>query len=318
MIKGEERRILKKFVTPQADEFYLPLRSELACHSDELSRIGSAFCKGLETAMVVASIPFLLTQKSVAHRVFTQIFIAERIRALKDVDPGQPLTKELQDRAYTKALSRHRAIETSAEGLTAATDEIIAELGVFVDDQDTSSAAAELLNETVVILWGTLEVLISDTIRHVLNRKPALAAKVASVEPAKRHFSSRTFSLESLAKNDFNLQNSMGDILLSERSLDSLLVMRDVLSVVAPRESRVHQHLGRDDLWRLWQARHLIVHRRGTVDQGYIEKTGSKDLVVGQLLPVDSNYIDEAAMICRDVGTAFLETWRHPELSLSQ
>ena len=58
-------------------------------------------------------------------------------------------------------------------------------------------------------------------------------------------------------------------------------------------------------MWRLWQRRHLIVHKRGLVDQSYINKTGDA-LKVGSRLVITGTDIDAIFKRIRDTGTALV------------
>jgi hypothetical protein len=47
-----------------------------------------------------------------------------------------------------------------------------------------------------------------------------------------------------------------------------------VYSVLFPSNERLNQALNKTELWVLFQRRHLIVHRRGVIDQIYLDATG--------------------------------------------
>ena len=50
-------------------------------------------------------------------------------------------------------------------------------------------------------------------------------------------------------------------------------MIRDVTNVVLPGALALHTEMRSPDLWMLNQRRHLIVHRRGIVDEAYLGKT---------------------------------------------
>jgi hypothetical protein len=138
---------------------------------------------------------------------------------------------------------------------------------------------------------GAFESFVSETIRTLVNSKPPLAAVLLSTESTKKHFPSRAVSVEDLANHDFNVAACMGDLLLRDRHLDSLPVIKDVLSAIFPTEDAHRQRLNSPDLWLLWQRRHLIVHRRGVVDSGYLAKT-SDTATLGERLCVSARYVE--------------------------
>lgn len=164
------------------------------------------------------------------------------------------------------------------------------------------------------MIWGALEVLVSDTIRHEMNSDPSLAIKVATTDPSRKHFNNR-ISLDQLASRKFNLEHSMGDALFADRSLDSLPVMRDVLSAIAADDAPVHKAFASDQLWKLWQTRHLIVHRRGLVDQAYIDRTRDARWSVGSKIQFDAAFVEAATGLIHDTALIFLRCLRNPQSS---
>ena len=103
------------------------------------------------------------------------------------------------------------------------------------EDRDFEAATKELLLETLVMMWGALENFISEAVRVLVNLNPSLAVVLLSDATAKKYFPSR-IPIEDLANNGFNIGNSMGDLLMQDRHLDALPVMKDVLGAIFPTE----------------------------------------------------------------------------------
>ena len=80
-----------------------------------------------------------------------------------------------------------------------------------------------------------------------------------------------------------------------------MVVIKDVLDAIFPKETELRDCLSDPDIWLLWQRRHLIVHRRGIVDQSYLAKTSDVPQL-GSRLSVSSGYVE--ASLLRVVGAA--------------
>jgi hypothetical protein len=298
------KELIDRFLMPEAEGFFAPLEAEIGQHDERIASIASNFKEGLATAIRVGSIPFLLVSSAVTQQMLQRYSTVERIRSLKLVSPGESLTVELEERATELAVTRLRAKESGIE----LRDATLNRMKAVVFDGQTSRAAAELLAQTVVMLWATFEVLFSDIVRCKLNSDPKLALKLISQDPARRHFS-RTIGIDALAEQAFNVQASMGDVLLGERSLDSLPLMKDVASVFFPANAVIHKHFADQSFWILWQRRNLIVHRRGQVDQRYVATTG--DVVrPGTRLDIRASYVESVAEVVRDTAIAVQQS--HP------
>jgi len=308
----EQWAILQKFVLPLADSYFDDIRHEYSQHHPDRAQIAIFFCNNLRSALQVASIPFQLCYARVTQRAFEAILTSERIRALKKVEPSPnaSLTEALEKEAFEIANARFQKELATEQTMQRLTDSTIHNLGHFLSRPDGRIAGPELLSQTLVMVWAALEVLVSDVIRHEMNVDPSLAIRVATTDPSRKHFSNR-ISLEQLASRKFNLERSMGDALLADRSLDSLPVIRDVLNAIVADDAPVHRTFAGVELWKLWQMRHLIVHRRGLVDQAYIDRTGDTRWSVGSQIQLDAPSITAATDLVHNAAMVFLQCWRN-------
>ena len=149
-----------------------------------------------------------------------------------------------------------------------------------------------MLTQTLVMVWGALEVFISDIVRSMLNTNPSLAVLLMTSDSSKRYFR-REVAIEDLMTRGFDLNRSMGDFLFSDKWLDNLPRIKEVISTLLPRADDLHRALAAKELWLLWQRRHLIVHRRGVIDAQFVANTEASD-AVGSRLIVSSKDVDEA------------------------
>lgn len=92
----------------------------------------------------------------------------------------------------------------------------------------------------------------------------------------------------------------MGDLMLSNYDLNSILTIKKVFKVMFPKNYSLHKSLENDVLWRLSKKRNLIVHHKGIVDQKYLSATGDSVALGSQLTikPDDvKSYIISSAKI---------------------
>jgi hypothetical protein len=104
-------------------------------------------------------------------------------------------------------------------------------------------------------------------------------------------------SIDVLAEHGFNMGSAMGTALLGERRPSSLPMIRDLLTVILPVATVVHD----EPFWILWHRRHVIVHQRGILDRTYVDRTSDRQ-VVGTELVLSGADIDAAAVLVRDAA----------------
>ncbi len=89
----------------------------------------------------------------------------------------------------------------------------------------------------------------------------------------RKRFEVERFSLDTLVKHGFDLSNRVGTVLVSQQDFGDLPTIKTVYPVLFPGSGELLERLNDPDLWLLYQRRHLLVHRRGIVDQTYLDNT---------------------------------------------
>jgi hypothetical protein len=97
----------------------------------------------------------------------------------------------------------------------------------------------------------------------------------------------------------------MGQLLSAARPVDSVEVMKTVFGKLFTKRSELREALASHELWLLNCKRHLIVHRRGVVDDQYLRRSGDT-LEPGSRLEVSLNDVRAAIIAVRDVAVALL------------
>lgn len=74
-----------------------------------------------------------------------------------------------------------------------------------------------------------------------------------------------------------------------------------------------------DEEWNLavraFQKRHVLSHKMGVADEGYIRKSGDKQVVVGRKVNVDANEVRELARIIGKLGRDFSDAMKNRSVS---
>lgn len=255
----------------------------------------------------MANLVYLLTFESIEQQRLNAFFTAERIRLLK-TGPSEngKFPPERLRQAMTIAHERMKEFVESPEGHDETISNTLHALNELIQRPDLKDSLQELVLEAIVMIWGTFEVFISDAVRSIANASPTKAADLFSGE-TKKYLPNRPIAMEKLIEYNFDLSNSMGDMFFAGTRLDSLPSMKDTLKVLYPNAGALHSILNDDALWKLWQRRNLIVHRRGVVDQAYLSKTGEK-IALGERIHLKATYIEEAAKLVRDAAIELIST----------
>lgn len=313
-IRARFQKTMTLIWIPLPENFFYCLEKKEVAPLGSFAQVRRAFISNLRRAETVAAVPYNMAFSAVTRQRFSQILIAERIRQLSDAQPGSELTPEAEARALGIAhrkMDEERESDAARKPIPRLAESTLSVLESHFREAQFEDAAQDLILQTLASIWGAFELLANDVVEISLNENPNLAGLLVNENPAKRHFPIKAVSIEFLMDHGFNISGSMGDIILGERRLSSLEAIRDVFSTFAPENSAVHKALGSDILWRLWQRRHVVVHRRGLVDRGYLERTGDTEQSVGQRLMVRSDDIEEAFATVRDAGAAIL-SWNDP------
>jgi hypothetical protein len=230
-----------------------------------------------------------------------RIRAAERIRALKDRDLTEEQREQLAREAHDR---RMNDFTSSQEGQSMIVHDIVSELKLLVDSE-LSDAFQELLLETIVMMWGTFEAFISDSLRAIFNHQPKTAATMLQSHEVKKLSSIKHVTIEDLATRSFDMSRRMGDYIVDELRFDSLPVMRAVLRAVLPNASDLHTEFGSSEYWLLWQRRNLIAHKRGIVDENYLSKT-SDTVAVGTKFQMTGDYIEKVANMLKTTAGLYV------------
>lgn len=243
----------------------------------EYRSLAEAFKHSLSSTLSTVAMPFSLATASVHQSHFQRLHIAERIRArsieLDSIKPGEDLEEVRQREAYRVASERMREFAESEEGKNAIIWDVCGFLLAGLRDGELESATKELIQQGTILVWSAFEVLFRDVFELHLNLNPSKAKVLAQDTSTRKRFEAERFSLDTLVKHGFDLSNRVGTVLVSQQDFGDLPTIKTVYPVLFPGSGELLERLNDPDLWLLYQRRHLLVHRRGIVDQTYLDNT---------------------------------------------
>ncbi len=141
------------------------------------------------------------------------------------------------------------------------------------EEENIAIAAREIRYQAVVSIWSSIEVLLKDQLIHILNTYPGIASKLIEDESSRRRFDFPKLTFKELADYHFNLQGSMGELLLRSRDISDLHALKSAIKAIFGADS-LFAELNSEPVRLLNAQRHLIVHRRGIVDEKYLATSG--------------------------------------------
>lgn len=303
--------LTKRFLVPfSLEDQAEAIRDCLLPLPDPFRAIAETFIDRLSATIQTTAAPFLLANQAAHDKQYQRFSMAERIRALPiRAEEGTDESEDEREARRNEAAqvvadSRMDTFSKSEEGI----DSLVAETARFLlrlhNTPDIQSVAREILLQGMVATWSALEMLVGDELTLLLDSRPDLVAKLLSDPNAKRKFELPKLNVDDLASRGFDLSRQMGRLLFEERDLSSLPTLKCACEALID-SSPLREKLAAPSAWRLNQNRHLIVHRRGIVDEEYLRKTGAK-LSVGDQLIVSPNEFEELLRHALSIGSEFL------------
>jgi hypothetical protein len=102
----------------------------------------------------------------------------------------------------------------------------------------------------------------------------------------------------------------MGEVICDAKRVDDPNSMHAIFQVIGGGVELL-QNLKSETLWKLFQRRNLIVHRRGMVDTLYLTKTGDNKSSLNTHLVVSGAELDDYLIVARDIGLMMVRAADH-------
>lgn len=175
--------------------------------------------------------------------------------------------------------------------------------------ENTEKAAKELRYQTTVAIWSSIEVLLKDQLIEIINSKPELARRLITDDVAKKRFELPKLTFDELEERSFDFKNCMGDLLIRQRDASDLLTLKAAVGAIWGK-GIFFSILESPEIRLLNLQRHLIVHRRGIVDEKYLAQSGEQIKIGDGLVIPPSNIVNfyrAAAKVGKIACESFLE-----------
>lgn len=294
------KKVLSVFLVPNDfASMAKPLQEMLIAFPNELCSIAESFIENLHGVNRTLSIPYQYTLAHVSNLHRQRIHAAERIRALAIENES-----ERDSVAFAKAKEKFESF-SQGEGRQKLVEDVLSQLLQLRHDPGSLSAARELTRQGIVLSWSAIEVLSRDAFVYLLNSKPNYTEILFADSNNRKRFSSERIEWQALAAYGYDLSENMGRYLISKADMKSASAIRDVYSALFPAAIELQTALGDRRLWNLNQKRNLIVHKRGVVDQQFIDATG-EIIAVGETLAVEPDEVEATLEIILEIGTQII------------
>lgn len=265
----------------------------------ELRTIAESFSENLQGVVRTLSIPFQYTYSQVHSLHWQRTHIAARIR-------GGGAPDDAQQAEIDRATANEKFDEyLRGKGQKVLADEVIGRLLQLKQEPEAIAAARELTRQGVVLTWSAIEVLSRDAFVHLLNTKPQLSEALLADQFNRKRFATDKIEWQTLASYSFDLSGCLGSYLISKADLSNVPAIRAAYGALFPGAAKLRACLLDERLWHLSQKRHLIVHRRGVVDEAYIAATGTH-LKIGDVLWAAPAEVEEAIEAAMALGAELL------------
>lgn len=170
-------------------------------------------------------------------------------------------------------------------------------------------AARELRFQSTVAIWSAFETLAKDSITTTLNNNPHTCKKFLNDEKARSALDLKKISIEDLIESDFNFSYKMGDFLINSKDFSSFNRLKILLTSLLDN-AKLYSFLDQNEIKLLNLQRHLIVHRRGVVDERYLRESSSNQKI-GETVEIPPSLIVNYYRVIAEVGSllcnAFIE-----------
>lgn len=170
-------------------------------------------------------------------------------------------------------------------------------------------AVQALMASMLTGLWTAFESLAQDTWVTAVNEQAVPLARRILDPRLQKAEQPKSISWNVFASSGFNLEHSMGTILLRERKVDfqSFGLIRDAYKVAFDGELEPIFDTHGGELFRLETVRNLFVHKGGIVDDKFIKRMGETRSEIremkGQPLSVSGEYVAMMADVVAGAGT---------------
>lgn len=291
-------------VPPSPEAVFAEYDPAVLLIESEYQQLAKSFRHTVAATLSTVAVPFQLASSSAEHNHYQRHYLAEIIRSGADADAAT----EILERVQAKAHERMREFVESEDGRNA----VIRDTCEFLLRSlpgGLEFAAQELLQQGLVLLWSGFEVFFRDAFELFVNDNPTRVQLLVTDPVTRKRFEAQRFSLDTLVRHGFDLSTRLGTVLVEQQDFSDLTTIKAVYTVLFGNNDNLMRALADRELWTLYQRRHLVVHRRGVVDQAYLDATG-ESVVRGTRLSATPGQFEIALTTVVRAGKELLHSLR--------
>jgi hypothetical protein len=262
--------------------------------------LAAAFRRSVFSVVQNSELPFRLLADAAARLRLQRLWFLEQERLGKK---SSELTKADFEAITTRARTQFAGAVGSTPEMRATAMWALAELGSNQADSEYNYARDDVLRQCFVMTWNSLEILARDGFESLIRRDPRCLVRLCKTEFARKRIGNAN------CRQIIAGEPRDPEWVVDRLNFSNLATIRQ--SYCESLEKATNDELARlldpsnRSIDLIYERRHLIVHRRGVVDDKYVEKTGDA-LAIGSELVISGDDLGRTLAVIIDTGLAIL------------
>jgi hypothetical protein len=269
-------KLKRRYFIGFSHDFFKAIK-EIAIENESIQYIVDSFISNLESIEKVVSFPYILSEQFANKRAFS-MHISKNAIIHPELEHDQVM--EIAKREFEESFENQDDANRIFIDLCSTLVEI---------PQNEYDPACELLNQGILLTWSAFEVFCRDYIEKRLNENPKQCIPILENDKLRRRLDLKKMPIEYLLENDFDLSEKIGTIIVENYDCSDLLIIKELLLCINNNHD-LKDFLNNNDLWILFQIRHLLMHRRGIIDKYFMEKTHIEQKI-GERIIISPSYL---------------------------
>lgn len=306
--ENKEQQAQEQFFMRKPKRFRLDEIEESELSDEDIRLAFAVFKATLDEIVGAVQAFYKMASAAVVNAHFNQVMMAnalqvklEFIRGNKG-DNDEEIFREARQRA--KKEMDNISEEREEDFVQQAADQLLT-LSKSLPEVIVDSNNA-ILRQSSVMLWSATENLLREFFRISLNRQPFLSKQLFDHDEAKRYWNVRDLTIDVIQGVNFDMQQSMGDILLEINPMISLKSIKAAYIVICNCNEELLTALKSKATYNLFALRNLVAHRNGIVDAKFLSETGFT-VARGEKITINPSLFEDLYMAARTIGLRLFE-----------
>lgn len=250
--------------------------------------------KSLKNILYTANVPYICMMAGYEKAMLKFLPIAEAGKRMPDLFENE----KKDPKTVAVELVQHvekKIAENMKEGESVMGDKLV---DFITNDKQFRKAYYSIIHGTLVNTWTIFEAISKDLWRLILNNFPEKFFH-SIVNSNDKNFNSidglsgKQISIALLSKYNFNLSNSLGDLISPRYDFTSPKGIKSAYKHLFNCDFNELNFLDNEHLMQLENIRHLMVHNAGTIDEDYLKRSTYGNEKLGEDLRIEANQLDD-------------------------